>query len=335
VLTHGFVMAEDGRKMSKSLGNSVAPQDVIKQSGAEILRLWTAMVDYREDIRIGKEILTRTVEAYRKIRNVLRVLVANLYDFDPKDDAVPVGKLEEIDRWMLAKYADVARRIVAAYEDYDYPTVFQLANQFITVDVSAFYVDVTKDRMYTFGATSVARRSGQTAMFVVADGLARLLAPILSVTMDELWRGLPGDREASVHVALFPRDLEALVDADLVDRWSRLGAVRDVVNVALEEKRQDKTIGANLSAAVDLAAGGATLELLRRYEAFLPTLFGVSAVRLTDGGLDVGPPTATVSRADGQKCERCWRVVPELSSAPDRTGLCPRCVDALSEAVSL
>ncbi len=154
VLTHGFVMAEDGRKMSKSLGNSVSPQDVIKQSGAEILRLWASMVDYREDIRIGKEILTRTIEAYRKIRNVLRVLVANLYDFDPADDRVPVAQLEEVDRWMLAKYADVASKIVKAYDDYDYPTVFQLAVQFITVDVSAFYVDVTKDRMYTYGARS-------------------------------------------------------------------------------------------------------------------------------------------------------------------------------------
>ena len=196
VLTHGFVMAEDGRKMSKSLGNSIAPQDVIKQSGAEVLRLWASMVDYREDIRIGKEILTRTVEAYRKIRNVLRVLVANLYDFDPADESVPVARMEEIDRWLLARYAECATRIVKAYDDYDYPTVFQTANQFITVDVSAFYVDVTKDRMYTFGASSEARRSGQTAMFIVVDGLARLLAPILSVTMDELWRGLPGPARA-------------------------------------------------------------------------------------------------------------------------------------------
>ncbi len=335
VLTHGFVMAEDGRKMSKSLGNSVSPQDVIKQSGAEVLRLWASMVDYREDIRIGKEILTRTIEAYRKIRNVLRVLVANLYDFDPAGDTVPAAQLEEVDRWMLARYADVATKIVQAYDDYDYPTVFQLANQFITVDVSAFYVDVTKDRMYTFGAASQARRSGQTAMYTVVDGLARLLAPILSVTMDELWRGLPGQREASVHMALFPRDLEGLLDPDLVERWARLGAVRDIVNVALEQKRQDKTIGGNLSAAVDVQAAGPTLMLLTRYESSLPTLFGVSAVRLTAGGGDDDAPGVTVTRADGTKCERCWRVVPEVSGAAGREGLCPRCVEALAEAVSL
>ncbi len=153
VLTHGFVMDEHGRKMSKSLGNTIAPQDVIKQSGAEILRLWVSMVDYREDIRVGKEILARTVEAYRKIRNVLRVLMGNLFDFDPASDAVPKERMLEIDRWALAKYADAADRMVKAYEDYDYPSIFQAANALITVDLSAFYVDVTKDRMYTFGPT--------------------------------------------------------------------------------------------------------------------------------------------------------------------------------------
>ncbi|MGE0359555.1 MAG: isoleucine--tRNA ligase [Vicinamibacterales bacterium] len=333
VLTHGFVMAEDGRKMSKSLGNSIAPQDVIAQSGAEVLRLWASMVDYREDIRIGKEILTRTVEAYRKIRNVLRVLVANLYDFDPVDDAVPAAKLEEIDRWLLAKYAEAAARIVKAWDDYDYPTVFQAANHFITVDVSAFYVDVTKDRMYTFGAASEARRSGQTAMFIVVDGLARLLAPVLSVTMDELWRGLPGTREASVHMALFPRDTDRLADPGLLATWAGLARVRDAVNVELEKKRQDKTIGANLSAAVTLTAGGEERALLERYAQFLPTLFGVSVVTLAAGTGD--ERTVTVTRAEGVKCDRCWRVVPAVSSEPDRSGLCPRCVDALADPVSL
>ncbi len=333
VLTHGFVMAEDGRKMSKSLGNSIAPQDVIAQSGAEVLRLWASMVDYREDIRIGKEILTRTVEAYRKIRNVLRVLVANLYDFDPVDESVPLARMEEIDRWLLARYAECAARIVRAWDDYDYPTVFQTANQFITVEVSAFYVDVTKDRMYTFGASSAARRSGQTAMFLVADGLARLLAPILSVTMDELWRGLPGPREASVHMALFPRDVGRLAEPSLVERWAGLGAVRDAVNLALEQKRQEKAIGGNLSAAVEVATAGDEADLLGRYEGFLPTLFGVSAVTLRPGPGE--GRVVRVSRAEGVKCDRCWRIVPEVSTAPDRSGLCPRCVDALAEAVSL
>jgi isoleucyl-tRNA synthetase len=338
VLTHGFVMDENGRKMSKSLGNTTAPQDVIKQSGAEVLRLWVSMVDYRYDMNISKEALSRAIESYRKIRNVIRVLVANLYDFDPEDDAVPKAKMLEIDRWALARYADAAEKIVKAYDDYDYPQVFQAASQLITVDLSAFYIDVTKDRMYTFGTKSEARRSGQTAMFLIVDGLARLLAPVLSVTMDELWRMLPGEREASVHMALFPHGLDQWKDAALLERWSALAAVRDQVNLQLEEKRKDKTIAANLSARVVIQAGGATATLLNDYRDFLPTLFGVSDVELKpqassrepEGGVDV-----VVERAAGTKCERCWRYVPDVSTEPDRAGLCPRCVEALAEPVSL
>jgi isoleucyl-tRNA synthetase len=329
VLTHGFVMDEQGRKMSKSLGNTTAPQDVIRQSGSEILRLWVSMVDYRYDMNIGKEVMARTVESYRKIRNVIRVLVANLYDFDPADDSVARAQLLEIDRWALARYAEAAAKIVKAYEDYDYPAIFQAANHLITVDLSAFYVDVTKDRMYTFGAKSPARRSGQTAMFIIVDGLARLLAPVLSVTMDELWRMLPGPREESVHLALFPRDLDQWQDAALLERWTALAAVRDRVNLRLEEKRKDRTIAANLSARVVIGAGGDQAALLKQYEPFLPTLFGVSEVELTSGD------AVSVERAAGTKCERCWRYVPSVSSEPDRAGLCPRCVEALAEPVSL
>jgi isoleucyl-tRNA synthetase len=337
VLTHGFVMDEHGRKMSKSLGNTVAPQDVIKQSGAEILRLWVSMVDYRYDINIGKEVLARTVESYRKIRNVIRVLVANLYDFDPTD-AVAKAQMLEIDRWALARYAEAAQRIVKAYEDYDYPAIFQVANHLITVDLSAFYVDVTKDRMYTFGARSAARRSGQTAMYVIVDGLARLLAPILSVTMDELWRMLPGTREESVHMALFPRDLDQWQDAALLERWTGLVAVRDQVNLQLEEKRKDKTITANLSARVVIEAEGETAKLMTNYESFLPALFGVSEVALTPqapGARPDGSVQVHVEKAAGTKCERCWRYVPSVSSDSGREGLCARCVDALAEPVSL
>jgi isoleucyl-tRNA synthetase len=343
VLTHGFVMDENGRKMSKSLGNTTAPQDVIKQSGSEVLRLWVSMVDYRYDMNISREALARAVESYRKIRNVIRVMVANLYDFDPKDDVVPKARMLEIDRWALARYAEASEKIVKAYEDYDYPQIFQAANQLITVDLSAFYIDVTKDRMYTLGAKSEARRSGQTAMYTIVDGLARLLAPVLSVTMDELWLMLPGQREESVHMALFPRDAEQWKDAALLERWSALAAVRDQVNLQLEEKRKDKTIAANLSARVSLAAEGEAAKLLSDYRDFLPTLFGVSEIDLKTAGPQDPKPSSpqelkvavTVDRATGTKCERCWRYVPDVSSEPDRTGLCPRCVDALAEPVSL
>ena len=330
VLTHGFVVDEDGRKMSKSIGNTVAPQDVIRQSGAEILRLWVSMVDYREDIRLGKEILARTVEAYRKFRNVLRVLVANLYDFNPATDLVPVEEMLDIDRWALATYAATADRIVKAYDEYDYPAVYQAANGLITTDISAFYVDVTKDRMYTVGATSQARRSGQTAMYLIVEGLSRLLAPILSVTMDELWHALPGDRLPSVHLALFPMgdELAPWHDADRIARWAQLRAVRDEVNLALEQRRQEQVIKANLSAQVRLTTSGDELVLLQAHRDFLPTLFGVSAVTL-DEATPGQPRHIDVQKADGHKCERCWRFVPEVSTAESTAGLCPRCVDAL------
>jgi isoleucyl-tRNA synthetase len=329
VLTHGFVMDEQGRKMSKSRGNSVSPQEVLAQTGADVLRLWVSMIDYREDMRLGKEILQRVVEAYRKIRNVLRILAANLYDFDPKVDSVPRERMLEIDRWAMAKYAEVAATIIAAFEDYDYPAVYQAANQFITVDLSAFYVDVTKDRMYTFGAKSEARRSGQTAMYLIADGLARLLAPILPFTMDELWRNLPGGREPSVHLALFPSALESWRDDELLTRWAELSGVRDHVNVALEEKRQDKTIKSNLSARVKIGATGDLKRSLESYLEELPSLFGVSQVVVEEA--NTSEPRVVVEKADGVKCERCWRFVPSVSEAGEFKGLCERCVDALEK----
>ncbi|MGE0703447.1 MAG: isoleucine--tRNA ligase, partial [Vicinamibacterales bacterium] len=261
VLTHGFVVDEDGRKMSKSLGNTVAPQDVIEQSGAEILRLWVAMVDYREEIRLGKQILARVVEAYRKIRNTMRYLVANLYDFDPAKDRVPVERMEEVDRFILARYAALAERVTTAYDAYDYPPIFHAINSFMTVDLSAFYSDISKDRLYTFGAGSRERRSAQSAMYVMADGFTRLMAPILPVTADELWRHLPGSKEASVHLARFPGgvELKAMANDSLVDRWNGLMALRERVLAEIEPLRKDKRIGSSLQARVVLSGSDASL----------------------------------------------------------------------------
>jgi isoleucyl-tRNA synthetase len=337
VLTHGFLIDVDGRKMSKSLGNTVAPQEVIKESGAEILRLWVSMSDFREELRVGKQILARVVEAYRKIRNTLRYLVSNLYDFDPSTDRVALTDLQEVDRFALSRYGATASAVLRAYERYDYPSIFQTLNQFLTVDLSAFYADVSKDRLYTFAASSPERRSAQTAMFIMADGLARLLAPILPVTADELWTHLSASpavsgssrtpREESVHLAEFPRDTESLVDGALVERWERLIGVRDEVNRALENARQGKIIGTSLGAHVTLTAGGSIAELLRRYEADLPMLFIVSQVSLKEGAAD--GVAVSVTRAEGTKCERCWRVVPDVSRDPGSEGLCSRCVAAL------
>ncbi len=341
IVTNGFVVAEDGKKMSKSLGNSVEPTDVIKQSGADILRLWTAMGDYTQDIRISKEILARAVEAYRKIRNTARYLLANLYDFDPAMDRVPHGQLEEVDRYILAKYAEIGGRILKAYEGYDYNTIFQSLNTFTTVDLSAFYADVSKDRLYTFAARSRERRSAQTALYIMADGLTRLMAPILSFTADELWRFLPGRREESVHIALFPthEDLLLMVDEEVTARWDSLVTVREQVLAEIEPLRKNKQIGSSLQARVIVSAAPRELALLERYSRQLPMLFIVSDVDVRPAPPDVethaeAKPRITIERAGGVKCERCWRYVPSVSNDPAWAGLCERCQGALAEPVN-
>jgi isoleucyl-tRNA synthetase len=334
VVTHGFIVTEDGKKMSKSLGNAIEPEDIIKQSGAEVLRLWVAMVDYREEIKVGRQVLARVVEAYRKIRNTLRYLVSNLYDFDPAADRVPLERMHEVDRFALGRYATAATTVLRGYEEYDYPTIFQAINQFTTVDLSAFYADVAKDRLYTFAAGSPERRSAQSAMYIVADGLTRLLAPILPVTTEELWRHLPGTREESVHLAEFPHDAPRLVDPALLERWDQLMRIRDEVNRALEAARQGKTIGNSLGARVVLRARGADAALLDRYRDDLPMLFIVSQLDLEIAPGDGSGVEIAVARADGDKCPRCWRIVRSVSSAAGTEGLCDRCVDSLPATTS-
>ena len=348
VITHGFVVDESGRKMSKSLGNTIEPQMIIKQSGAEILRLWVAMVDYREEVRIGKQILDRMVEAYRKIRNTLRILVANLYDFDPAADALPLDRLAEVDRYALARYGEVATRVLRAYDRYEFQTVVHTLNNYLTVDLSAFYVDISKDRLYTFGPGSDARRSAQTAIHTIVDGLTRLIAPILPITADELWRNLPDADADSVHLADFPSAVETLVDPELVDRWTRLLNLRDAVNGELEKLRQDKVVGTSLEAAVTLTADGELARLLETHRDDLPMLFITSAVTLATGapageageGAVYSEPAGTarieVRRVDAARCPRCWRWVRPAEAARDEaeTEVCDRCSDALSETVT-
>ena len=335
VLTHGFFVDEEGRKMSKSLGNTIEPHEIIAKSGAEIIRLWVAMVDYREEIRIGQEILARVVEAYRKLRNTLRILAANLYDFDPAADAVADGALEPVDRYILARYAALALKVRSNYDTFDFQGVVHGLNAFVTVDLSAFYVDVTKDRLYTLGATSASRRAAQMTMYRMVDGLARLIAPILPVTAEQLWKVLPGSRDVSVHLSEFPSpaSLHELTDDGLVADWLRLLAMRDQANVEIEARRKEKLFGTSLGAELALTASDDDLVLLRRYEADLPSLFIVSSVSVSEGA--AGSPLAVVvTKADGVKCERCWRIVSAVSSETGREGLCDRCEDALGAPVA-
>ena len=349
VLTHGFVVDATGHKMSKSRGNSVDPKTVIERHGAEILRLWVAMADYREEMRLGDEILARVVEAYRKIRNTFRILVANLYDFDPAADLVPVAKMEEVDRYALARYGETAVEILAAYDRYELQPISHALNHFLTVDLSAFYIDISKDRLYTLAAGSAARRSAQSAIYTMTDGLARLLAPILPITTDDLWSHLPGTRAESIHLADFPGGCDELVDRGLLDRWARLRALRDAVNVELERLRQARVVGTSLEAGVTIRANGVTAALIEQYEPELPTLFITSeALVETDTALPLDPEQAAlagaqftepdgagviaVRRAEGVKCDRCWRYVPEVTDT-DPAGICTRCGAALAETV--
>jgi isoleucyl-tRNA synthetase len=336
------VVDEQGRKMSKSLGNTIEPEEIVQKNGAEILRLWTSMVDFREELRVGKEILARVIEAYLKLRNTLRILSANLYDFDPAVDAVPISELSELHRFILSRYAEVAAKVVKAYDDYDFPVVPQTVNNFITTEVSAFYVNVTKDLAYTLAPKSKARRSAQTAMYLMADGLARLMAPILPITTDELWGYLPGTRDDSVHLAEFPSGLDALADAELSARWQRLMALRDAVNVEIEKLRKAKVVGKSEEAKVELRATGGLADLLRRNAEDLPTIFMTSQVVIGDAPAadasvvfnesDDSWASIEVSHADGVRCGRCWRYVPTVSTEAAHEGLCERCESSLAEA---
>jgi isoleucyl-tRNA synthetase len=284
------------------------------------------------------------VEAYRKLRNTLRILAANLADFNPATDRVAPSDLDEVDRFAMARFGDVAAEIRAAYETYDFPAIFQALNAFISVDLSAFYVDVSKDRVYTLAAHARPRRSAQTAMFAIADGLARLVAPVMPVLAEEYWKHLPGEREESVHLAEFPKAADLVTDEALVERWSRLLKVRTAVNAELEKLRQSKGIGQSLEAVVHLRGVGPVQELLTSHWEHLPTLFITSQVddQTTAPVPGCVPPDGSVyvesegsslhivvSRAAGTKCDRCWRYVPAVSSAPGHEGVCPRCEDAL------
>ncbi|GIW54265.1 MAG: isoleucine--tRNA ligase [Nitrospiraceae bacterium] len=336
VLTHGFVVDGAGKKMSKSAGNVIAPQDVIKQSGAEILRLWVAAQDYREDLRISQEILNHLIEAYRKIRNTCRFLLSNLYDFDPAQHRVPYEQLPELDRWALGRLGELIPRVARAYEEFEFHTIFHALNNFCAVDLSAVYLDILKDRLYTFRKDSPLRRGSQTVLFDVLVALTKLMAPILSFTAEEIWRMLPeaARREAgadSVHLASFPEAHPKWKDEALAQRWERLLEIRTRVQAELELKRRDKIIGASLEARVILQANPDAYSLLKKYEQDLPTLFIVSQVEVEEvhhlpQQSDV---VVTVVKAEGEKCERCWNYRPAVGTFPDHRTLCDRCVEAI------
>jgi isoleucyl-tRNA synthetase len=339
VLTHGFVVDAEGRKMSKSLGNVIAPKQVIDKYGAEILRLWVSASDYREDIRISDNILSQLSDAYRRIRNTCRFMLGNLYDFKPETDAVPAGRMLEIDRFTLHKLQLLVEKARRAYDLYEYHTIYHALHNFCAIDLSALYLDILKDRLYTSPAGSLERRSAQTVLTALLDALARIMAPILPVTAEEVWRHMPAapGKAASIHMALLPAPDAALMDAGLAERWERLLQVRGEVTKALEEARVKKLIGHALDAAVTLSAGGELYEALAPHAAELRSLFIVSAAELLKDTALEGAVESTevkglrirVEPAAGLKCERCWVHETSVGESAEHPGICGRCRTAL------
>jgi isoleucyl-tRNA synthetase len=319
LLTHGFVVDGEGRKMSKSLGNTMAPQQVSSTLGAEILRWWVASTDYSGELSISNEILKRVVESYRRIRNTLRFLLANTSDFDPAKDAVPVAQMVEIDRYALALAARLQEEVKKDYEGYQFHLVAQKILAFCSEDLGGFYLDILKDRLYTCGAKSVARRSAQTALSHIAHALVRMMAPILSFTAEEAWQVLVGSGDKSVFEEIFHQLPDPGMDQATLNSWGDLRQVREIVAKKIEEKRELKQIGSSLAAEVQVRAAGPTYEALKRLGDDLRFVFITSraAVEREEGaGVAV-----VVSASTNTKCERCWHYRADVNAA----GLCGRC----------
>ena len=329
VITHGWTVDGDGKAMHKSTGNAMPSDEVVVKHGAEVLRLWVASSDYQEEVRVSTEILNRMVDAYRKLRNTARYALGNISDFDPDRDRVVEGEMWEIDRWALAMNRELTRKVVDAYKRFEYTAVYHSLYHHATVTLSNIYIDILKDRLYTFAPKSVGRRSAQTALYEIVHGFARLLSPILVFTADEIWESLPGSREASVHLAQFPESDAADDDRSLLATWERLLEIRSVVQKALEEKRNDKVIGASLEARVTLTAGGETKQLLDRYADQLAALLIVSQVELR--GAETDGLIVEVEHAEGGKCDRCWNWSTSVGEDPRYPTLDARCVRQIEE----
>ncbi len=331
VTTAGWTLDELGRAMSKSLGNGVDPVDIANRMGGEIVRLWVASIDFREDMAASENLMQRCAELYRKLRNTFRFLLGNLNGFVPERDRVEEKDLLPLDRYMLARTRELTEKILGWYEGFEFHRVYQAVNEFAIVDLSSFYLDVLKDRMYTFAPTSKERRSAQTVLWRISETLVRLVAPILSFTSDEVWEYLPAveGREASVHLARFPKPEEVFSEepAALLEEWKQLFAVRDEAMRALEDARQSKHIGKALEAELNIAAKGSLFELLKRHASGLKEMINVSAVAVVEGP----ELLVEVLPAPGSKCARCWNFMPVVSNYGVWENVCTRCQTALTE----
>jgi len=340
VLTHGFVVDGQGKAMHKSAGNVISPEELINKYGAEILRLWVAGEDYTDNIRLSNEILQRLTEAYRRIRNTCRYLLGNLHDFDPETDSVPYDQMQELDRWVLHQLQELSARVLRAYEKFEFHVVYHNLHNFCVLDLSSFYLDIIKDRLYTSPKTSMARRSAQTAMNEILETLVRLMAPVLSFTADEIWQHMKGNRRAeSVHMVTFMPVREEYRDAELAARWEEIISVRKEVTRVLEQARKNKEIGHSLDATVKLGLSKELMAKLAPYADELRSIFIVSSVELISmddmegGQLSEAIPglKILVSASAAPKCERCWVHDNTIGQSEEHPTLCKRCVDALGQ----
>ena len=342
VLTHGFTMDGEGRKMSKSVGNVVAPQDVINKYGADVMRLWISSVDYQGDVRLSDKIVKSMSDVYRKIRNTFRYLLGNLSDFDPKTDSVAYADMEELDRWALLRMEQVKETVLKAYDDYEFHVMYHAVHNFCTVDLSAIYLDILKDRLYTEKADSKLRRSAQTAMYEILTTLVRLVAPVLCFTSEEVWQALPNkeEREWSVHMSDMPKVNEAYLDKALDEKWKKRLAVRSVAMKALEEARQAKVIGHPLDAEVTVYADGEAYDIVKAMEKELADFLLVSQTHIVSGTAaapenaasnEEGTVKAAVAVCTLAKCERCWKRSADVDADPKHPGVCARCAHVLTE----
>ena len=340
VLTHGFVVDGDGRKMSKSLGNVIAPQEVMAEYGAEILRLWVTAEDYRDDVRLSGNILKQLGDAYRRFRNTARFMLGNLYDFDPEKDLVPLKDREELDLVALSWMAQLIQRVKRAYQEYEFHLVFHRLHQFCAVEMSAIYLDILKDRLYVSGAASPARRSAQSTLYELLLDLTWLMAPILSFTAEEVWGYLPKpQREASVHLAGFPEPRPGLPDEALLAKYEFLLKVRDEINRGLEEARKAKVLAKAQEARVTLVATDAELlEKLTQSAEVLKTLAQVADLTVIDESASLGQSLAAqeitgllvqVDKASGEKCVRCWFTLDSVGQSSLHPKICQRCLQVL------
>jgi isoleucyl-tRNA synthetase len=337
VLTHGFFVDGEGKKMSKSAGNVIASEEVIGQLGADVLRLWVAGEDYRDDIKISNEILKRLADSYFRIRNTYRFLLGNLYDFHPEKDRVPYQDLYEIDRWAIHQLQKLIVRVREAYECFEFHIVYHSVQNFCAVDMSALYFDILKDRLYTFSANSRGRKSAQTVLYEILKTLTHLMTPILSFTTEEVWKYIPQEsgKAESVHLTSFPEAKSEYLDDALNERWERIWEIRAVVTKALEEARKEKVIGLSLDAQVHLHLPEKIFLFLQSCEKDLKSIFIVSSVTLhpiVSGAKDEKEVRVEVLRADGKKCERCWNYDLSVGHHLEHPSICQRCVEAITQS---